>query len=345
MRRLRGPLGPSDDMGPRAPQRCRAGRPRADPSSRSSFVKNRHRQHSRPRRRGRRNGRAGPQCPRQPDLADRDDPDRARRRRGAVRDHFPSGGPLLAVGSEARLRQDDLRSPAPAIPRGRSMSPTGATVDGIEIRMPKSGAIAGRVVDDLGDPVPDVTVTAESIGRIRITRRTGGSRLRPGRLKPMILAIPDWRTDRRCLRREREQCCHVERCSGPCHVERCSGLVDCDRRTDAAGAEAFIRRVATGSAHAPYYPGVTALTDALRDFSVPRRRTVCRRLHHASLATAERVGPHERRRARVDLGRCRCHPRADPPRGWPPARPGADPHRRRQELLGARDRLGGRRLL
>jgi hypothetical protein len=40
-----------------------------------------------------------------------------------------------------------------------------AAVEGLEIRMPRSGAIAGRVVDDLGDPAAGVTVIAESVGR------------------------------------------------------------------------------------------------------------------------------------------------------------------------------------
>jgi hypothetical protein len=38
-----------------------------------------------------------------------------------------------------------------------------AQVDGIEIRIPRSGAISGRVVDDVGDPVAGITVTTELV--------------------------------------------------------------------------------------------------------------------------------------------------------------------------------------
>ena len=48
-----------------------------------------------------------------------------------------------------------------------------AAVEGLEIRMPRSGAIAGRVVDDLGDPAAGVTVIAESIGRDSASRGDG----------------------------------------------------------------------------------------------------------------------------------------------------------------------------
>ncbi|MEO8257728.1 MAG: carboxypeptidase-like regulatory domain-containing protein [Acidobacteriota bacterium] len=41
----------------------------------------------------------------------------------------------------------------------------GVTVERLEIRMPRSAAISGRVWDDLGDPVIGATVTADYIGR------------------------------------------------------------------------------------------------------------------------------------------------------------------------------------
>ncbi len=42
----------------------------------------------------------------------------------------------------------------------------GATVDGVDIRLPRSAAISGRVVDDFGEPLPNATVSAERIVRI-----------------------------------------------------------------------------------------------------------------------------------------------------------------------------------
>src|SRR3989442_4760325 len=42
-----------------------------------------------------------------------------------------------------------------------------ALVDGIEIRMPKGGVITGRVVDDLGEPMMLVNVTAGRLGGTR----------------------------------------------------------------------------------------------------------------------------------------------------------------------------------
>ena len=43
---------------------------------------------------------------------------------------------------------------------------TGGGVDGIDVRMPKGGAISGRVVDEAGDPLPLTTILAEQIIRI-----------------------------------------------------------------------------------------------------------------------------------------------------------------------------------
>ncbi len=42
----------------------------------------------------------------------------------------------------------------------------GAVVNGIDIRLARSGAISGRVVDDAGDPLPNSTVTADRVVRI-----------------------------------------------------------------------------------------------------------------------------------------------------------------------------------
>ena len=39
----------------------------------------------------------------------------------------------------------------------------GAVVNGIDIRLARSGAISGRVVDDAGDPLPNSTVSAERL--------------------------------------------------------------------------------------------------------------------------------------------------------------------------------------
>lgn len=43
---------------------------------------------------------------------------------------------------------------------------TGGVVDGIDVRIPKGGAISGRVVDEAGDPLPLTTILAEQIIRI-----------------------------------------------------------------------------------------------------------------------------------------------------------------------------------
>ena len=113
---------------------------RADARPRSSLFKNRHRQHSRPGRRGRRNGRADSQCPRQPHLAGRDDPNRARRRRGALRDLFPRAGPVLRC--RPRSRATSRRSSRGRDRRfrcGSSMSPIARRSTVIQIRMPKAG--------------------------------------------------------------------------------------------------------------------------------------------------------------------------------------------------------------
>jgi hypothetical protein len=53
---------------------------------------------------------------------------------------------------------------------------TGGAVDGIEVRMPKGGAISGRVVDEAGDPLPLTTILAEQI--IRIDGRIDTRRVR-----------------------------------------------------------------------------------------------------------------------------------------------------------------------
>jgi hypothetical protein len=43
---------------------------------------------------------------------------------------------------------------------------TGSLAEGIDIRMPKAGAISGRVVDDRGEPTPMMTVAADRVMRI-----------------------------------------------------------------------------------------------------------------------------------------------------------------------------------
>lgn len=55
-----------------------------------------------------------------------------------------------------------LRLSSPAIPIDLA---DGATVDGIDIRLPRGGAISGRIVDNVGDPIELATVAAQRLVR------------------------------------------------------------------------------------------------------------------------------------------------------------------------------------
>jgi Carboxypeptidase regulatory-like domain len=53
----------------------------------------------------------------------------------------------------------------------------GARTDGVEIRMAKSGAISGRIVDEFGDPAEAITVSAQRLQRQRIDGFTSAMKL------------------------------------------------------------------------------------------------------------------------------------------------------------------------
>ena len=144
---------------------------------------------------------------------------------------------------------------------------SGATVDGIEIRMPKSGAIAGRVVDDLGDPIPNVTVTAESIGRDPVSR---GEPARPAAaLSAQTNDLGEYRIGGLVggdFVVSVDNAVALNSAQGSTIVMDVQGLsvVSVQGSTfvtaPGAGGNIFIRRDDTSRT---YYPGVISLTDAL----------------------------------------------------------------------------------
>ena len=100
---------------------------------------------------------------------------------GADRRRGPLRVPRLPAG---RFNAAGHRSPASSAcstarrgrssPASRSSWPTSRALDNADISMPRGSVIAGRIVDEFGDPIPDVSVTA-----MRQTWQNGRRRLAP----------------------------------------------------------------------------------------------------------------------------------------------------------------------
>jgi len=86
----------------------------------------------------------------------------------------------------------------------------GATADKVEVTLPRAGVLAGRIVDELGEPFPGVEVTALTMRYVngqRVSAPAGGARtddlgqfriagVAPGSYTIVAITTETWRTDR-----------------------------------------------------------------------------------------------------------------------------------------------------